>query len=144
MIKIKPAGPGDYDTLMRIWTSSVQATHHFLQEEDFLWYQANIADLFFPQVSLYGLWDEAGMLQGFLGVSQEMIEMLFIDADARGMGYGKDLLHYATETLALKKVDVNEQNEQAVDFYKSQGFKVYERSDKDGMGKDYPILHMQL
>ena len=39
---------------------------------------------------------------------------------------------------------LNEQNIQAVGFYKYIGFNVYKRSDLDGEGKEYPILHMQL
>jgi putative acetyltransferase len=41
-------------------------------------------------------------------------------------------------------VDVNEQNEQAVGFYLKMGFQVEGRSDEDGFGKPYPLLHMRL
>ncbi|RQO30358.1 GNAT family N-acetyltransferase [Taibaiella sp. KBW10] len=142
-MNIAPASPNDYDTLMRIWASSVKASHHFLKEADFLWYQEIIADQFFPQVQLYLIKDAQEVPQGFLGTAGDMLEMLFIDAAARGKGYGKALLHFAIHTLAIKKVDVNEQNEEAVAFYLSQGFSVHARSAQDGMGKDYPILHLQ-
>ena len=46
--------------------------------------------------------------------------------------------------MGIAEVDVNEQNIQAVCFYKYIGFNVYKRSDLDGEGKEYPILHMQL
>lgn len=29
-------------------------------------------------------------------------------------------------------------------FYKYMGFSIYKRSNLDGEGKEYPILHMQL
>jgi putative acetyltransferase len=38
---------------------------------------------------------------------------------------------------------VNEQNEQAVGFYRRMGFEVVGRSPDDSMGKPYPLLHMQ-
>lgn len=41
-------------------------------------------------------------------------------------------------------VDVNEQNEQAVGFYKRMGFTINGRTDTDGLGKPYPILQMKL
>ena len=44
----------------------------------------------------------------------------------------------------LFQVVVNEQNNQAVGFYKHIGFNTYKRSDLDGEGKEYPILHMRL
>ena len=61
-----------------------------------------------------------------------------------GTGIGKKLVTYAINHLQVTKVDVNEQNIQAVGFYKHIGFNTYKRSDLDGEGKEYPILHMQL
>ena len=45
--------------------------------------------------------------------------------------------------LQVYKVDVKEQNIQAVGFYLHMGFSVITRSDLDAEGKAYPILHMQ-
>ena len=44
----------------------------------------------------------------------------------------------------VNKVDVNEQNPQALGFYQHYGFEVIDRSPLDGSGKPYPILHMAL
>jgi putative acetyltransferase len=41
-------------------------------------------------------------------------------------------------------VDVNEQNEQAVGFYRHLGFEVEGRSSVDGLGLPFPLLHMRL
>ena len=68
----------------------------------------------------------------------------FIDNKYRGAGIGKKLITYAIDNLQVTKVDVNEQNVQAVGFYKYMGFNIYKRSNLDGEGKEYPILHMQL
>ena len=81
---------------------------------------------------------------GFIGVAEGNIEMLFIHNDYRGRGVGKLLAHYAIENLQALKVDVNEQNTQAVEFYKHIGFTVICRSELDSDGKSYPILHMKL
>lgn len=48
------------------------------------------------------------------------------------------------KNLEVKKVDVNEQNEQALGFYEHHGFKTIGRSELDASGKPYPILHMAL
>ena len=68
----------------------------------------------------------------------------FIDNKYRGAGIGKKLITYAIDNLQVTKVDVNEQNVQAVGFYEYMGFNIYKRSNLDGEGKEYPILHMQL
>ncbi len=81
---------------------------------------------------------------GFIGVSGKHLEMLFIDADSRSKGYGKILLNYAIEHLGITTLDVNEQNEQALGFYKKMGFSITGKSEKDAEGKDYPIFHLEL
>ena len=70
--------------------------------------------------------------------------MLFIHPEYRGKGIGKTLLDYSIDKLKVTKVDVNEQNEQAVGFYKYCGFEVIKRSELDSSGKPYPTLHMEL
>jgi putative acetyltransferase len=80
----------------------------------------------------------------FIGIHGENLEMLFIAGDQRNNGYGKFILNYAVENLNIKKVDVNEQNVQAIGFYKKFSFRTIGRSDKDSKNKNYPILHFSL
>ncbi|MNT84650.1 putative N-acetyltransferase YjaB [compost metagenome] len=70
--------------------------------------------------------------------------MLFIAPEHRGEGLGKQLLRYALEHLNADELDVNEQNPQALGFYLKQGFEVIGRSEVDGMGQPYPLLHMRF
>jgi putative acetyltransferase len=63
---------------------------------------------------------------------------------AREKGVGRVLLINAIEELKVNKVDVNEDNPQAVGFYEKFGFTTYKRSELDASGKPYPILHMKL
>lgn len=132
----------DYPRLMEIWESAVLNTHDFLKEEDFLYYK-ELLPVYFQYVTLLGF-EQEGMLVGFMGIAEGNLEMLFVDNNYRGMGIGKKLITYAISNLQVTKVDVNEQNAQAVGFYKHIGFNVSQRSDLDGEGKEYPILHMQL
>ena len=132
----------DYPRLMEIWESAVLSTHDFLKEEDFLNYKEHLP-VYFQHVTLFGF-EQEGILIGFMGIAERNLEMLFIDNNYRGTGIGKKLITYAIDNLQVTKVDVNEQNTQAVGFYKHIGFSVYKRSSLDGEGKEYPILHMQL
>jgi putative acetyltransferase len=70
--------------------------------------------------------------------------MLFLQPGARGKGIGKMLLQHAIEMLGVTTVDVNEQNEQALGFYKHYGFKVKSRSEFDDTGRPFPIIHLKL
>jgi len=46
--------------------------------------------------------------------------------------------------LNAERLDVNEQNPQALGFYLHEGFEVIGRSETDGLGQPYPLLHMKL
>jgi len=139
---INTAVKKDYARLRDIWESAVKETHHFLKEEDFEFYKSQLFS-YFDYVDLYVYKDNKEQILGFLGVADSKIEMLFIDSESRGTGIGKRLLTYAMEELKAYKLDVNEQNEQAIGFYLHQGFKVIRRSEYDSEGKDYPLLHLE-
>ena len=81
---------------------------------------------------------------GFIVTDENRLEMLFITPNNRGKGTGKLLLQYAINQLGITEVDVNEQNPQAVGFYQYMGFIQYARSEIDGEGNPFPILHMKL
>ena len=114
----------------------------FLQRKIFYYYKEQLS-VYFQYVALFGF-EQEGILIGFMGIAEGNLEMLFITNNYWGTGIRKKLVTYAINHLQVTKVDVNEQNIQAVGFYKYIGFSVYKRSDLDGEDKEYPILHMQL
>lgn len=142
-IAIEVPVAADYPELILVWEASVRATHDFLQEEDIQFYKPLILNEYLKAVDLYCVKNN-DTIAGFMGLSESSIEMLFIHPDFRGSGIGKNLLQFAVNELKVNKVDVNEQNDQALGFYLKMGFKVVNRSELDGMGKPYPILHMEL
>lgn len=129
----------DYPRLLAIWESAVKATHDFLTKEDFEYYKERMFT-YFSQVSLYACRADDGELAGFVGVAGTSIEMLFVDDAYRGLGIGRELLQFAIEHLRADRLDVNEQNGQAIGFYTHMGFKPVGRSAHDGEGKNYPLL----
>lgn len=132
----------DYEMLAGIWERSVLATHSFLKEEDFHEIKAALIPDYFPNVNLYAIADK-GVYVGFIGLSPDSIEMLFIDCDCRGQGYGSALIEFAKQ-YGVTKVDVNEQNPSALNFYKAKGFHIMSRDVTDDAGRPYPILHLSL
>ena len=130
--------------MVNVWEASVRATHHFLKEEDIEYFKPLILNTYLDAVELRCIRNSEHKVVGFLGVAEQNIEMLFIDPKYRGKKIGKALLNYAITKLNVTKVDVNEQNEQAVGFYKHLGFEVIGRSELDASNKPYPTLHMQL
>jgi putative acetyltransferase len=135
----------EFPALLAIWENSVKATHHFLLPGHLEFFKQVIEKQeVFSHVNMLCVRDENNTILGFMGTSEDNLEMLFIDSAARGKGIGSLLLRHAIHNLNIRKVDVNEQNEQAIQFYERFGFKTISRSETDGMGMPYPILHMQL
>jgi len=134
----------EYTEIVAVWEASVRATHHFLSEEDIQHYKPLILTTYLAAVSLTCIRDTEKNIIGFLGVADQNLEMLFIHPAQRGKRIGYTLLMHAIESLNVKNVDVNEQNEQAVGFYHYCGFETIGRSELDATGKPYPILHMEL
>ncbi|MFD2201389.1 GNAT family N-acetyltransferase [Shivajiella indica] len=134
----------DYkDQLVSVWGKSVARTHHFLKLTDFVEIRELVKQMDFTQFEVYCLIQEQKVL-GFVGLTGNKVEMLFLDPDHIGKGLGRKLMDFAIQELKANEVDVNEENTNAVTFYKKLGFEVYERSDKDDQGRDYPILKMRL
>ena len=142
MIKIVRCDRLDYAVLAGIWERSVRASHDFLPEEVIVEIRNRLIPEYFPAVEIYAV-DVNGVLTGFVGQSGDKIEMLFVDGNQRGHGYGTALLDFAVKRGAVS-VDVNEQNPLALEFYLSKGFQVVGRDNTDDSGREYPILHLSL
>ena len=143
-LEIDTVNKTEYIAILDVWESSVRATHHFLKEEDIQYFKPLILNTYLDAVELSCIRTDDKKIVGFLGVAAQNLEMLFIHPAYRGNKIGKALLKYAIDTLHVYKVDVNEQNEQAVGFYNYCGFETVGRSELDASGKPYPTLHMEL
>lgn len=131
-----------FDALTDIWEHSVRATHDFLSETDICSIRLTLATDYFPNVDIYGITEDE-ILVGFIGIRDDMIEMLFIDNFYFGKGYGSLLIEHALRKGAIK-VDVNEQNKSALMFYRAKGFNITGKDETDEAGRPYPILHLSL
>ncbi|WP_432944769.1 GNAT family N-acetyltransferase [Kribbella sp. CA-253562] len=136
--------PDEYAEATRIWEASVRATHDFVTEADLDVFRPLVAASFGQLEHLAGLRDDDGRLLGFAGATAGKLEMLFLAPEARGRGGGTLLLDHARRVFGVTAVDVNEQNPQAVGFYLHHGFTVSGRSERDGTGKPYPLLHLTI
>lgn len=141
---IHPVAAGDIPRLVEVWEASVRATHHFLSEDDIQFFKPAVREELYGALELACVRDVDGRLAGFVGVADGKVEALFLHPELRGRGAGRLLLEHAVTALGGTRVDVNEQNEQAVGFYRRMGFETEGRSPLDAMGKPFPLLHMRL
>jgi len=141
-IKIVSANRNDYPQLVAIWEQSVRMTHHFLSPADIAFYKRFMEASVLATLDVYCLKCN-NEISGFLGMKGKSLEMLFISPTQIGKGLGKSLLHFAIKK-GVNRVEVNEQNEAALEFYLRFGFQVESRQPIDGFGKPYPILSLKL
>ncbi len=129
------------DELIDVWEKAVRSTHHFLSEEDLDYYRPRIRDIYFDAVELYVVRNPNVL--AFMGLSEDMVEMLFVLPSEQGKGYGSALLNYAFEEKRIRKIDVNEQNTEAYQFYINRGYHAVSKDETDADGKPYPIIHLE-
>ena len=130
------------ELLLGVWESSVRATHLFLSEQEIEGIKQYVPQALRVVPHLI-IAEEDGAIAAFAGIDGRKIEMLFVAAQSRGRGIGRQLLQYAFDIYAVNELTVNEQNPQAIAFYEHMGFRVCKRSDIDEQGNAYPILYMK-
>ena len=129
--------------ILEVWEKSVLETHDFLKPDDFQSIKEVVRTIDFNSLEVYCL-VQSNELAGFIGVLDHKVEMLFLSPVYFGKKLGKKLMDFAVGELKATKVDVNEQNTKALRFYQKLGFEIYERTEKDDQGNDYPLLRMKL
>ncbi|XDD49338.1 GNAT family N-acetyltransferase [Leptospira sp. WS92.C1] len=130
--------------MISLWERSVRETHKFVSPEDIEYFKSLVVDIDFTLFRVFCCLSEDESLIGFIGVSENKIEMLFLEPEQIGNGIGRLLIEFAIQELKATEVDVNEQNLHAVLFYSKFGFRTYDRTELDSAGKNYPILKMRL
>ena len=128
--------------LTEVWERSVRATHAFLSEDDIVRLRGMVPRAFAEVPHLLVARCEDRII-GFAGTDGAFLEMLFLDAAARGMGAGRLFLERATELYGVRELSVNEQNPYAVGFYEHMGFSTYRRTETDEQGDPFPLLYMR-
>lgn len=139
---IRPSRPSDRDALLDLWLRSVRATHAFLSPADIDALVPAVRDGALAMLEVWVLADADDRPLGWMGLDGAKLEALFLSPDHARMGGGSRLLAHARQLKGALTVDVNEQNPQALRFYEAWGFTVIARSETDGEGRPFPLLHL--
>jgi putative acetyltransferase len=142
-VTIRPSRPDEGPRLVEIWAAAVDATHGFLSAGDRVAIEREV-DGFLPRAEALVAVDGDDLPIGFMILDGDDLAALFIDAKHHAKGVGGAMVTHALAGRRRLTVDVNEQNAQAVGFYEHLGFRVTGRSELDGQGRAYPLLHMRL
>src|SRR5690606_36180502 len=88
---IEQVSPTDYIKLAELWEDSVRTTHDFLSDADIAAMRPRLLAEWLPAVALRVYRGSGDRILGFIGLSEEKVEMLFVASNARGRGIGRRL-----------------------------------------------------
>lgn len=124
----------DLDTVMKIWLESNIEAHDFIPE--FFWtknFQAVKSAIAEAEVYVY---EEKGEIIGFIGLLENYIAGIFVKAQKRSGGIGKQLLNEVKKGHKQLSLHVFTANIRAVRFYENQGFQIMTQSVNEDTGFD--------
>lgn len=114
----------DIEDVSKIWLDTNIKAHDFIPEK---YWQDNfeIVKEMLLQAEIYIYEnDDTKEIQGFVGLSDNYIEGIFVCSENQSKGIGKQLLEFVKKSKKELKLNVYEKNIRAVKFYKREGFKI--------------------
>lgn len=113
----------EIDFIMKIWLDTNIEAHDFIAEDYWINNYDNVKEMI-PNADIY-VFNEDGIIKGFIGIVEERyIAGLFVIKDYQGEGIGKQLINYCSSKYKNLQLDVYVKNEQAINFYNKNNFKI--------------------
>ena len=139
---IRELQKSDIDQVADIWLDTNLKAHYFISAQ----YWKNNFKLvkeMLSQAEVY-VYENDKMIQGFIGLSGEYIEGIFVSVEMQSHGIGRLLLDYIKNRKTKLFLNVYQQNTCAISFYKREGFEIKSyRLDKATGEKDYFMTWQQ-
>lgn len=131
----------DLGTVMQIWLHGNLNAHAFIAASFWRGHFEMVRDLLL-QAELYVHENEAPrQIDGFIGLTENHIEGIFVAKSARSKGIGRALLGYAKSRKPRLTLSVYQKNERALAFYQREQFTVQsEGIDEDTNEADIQML----
>lgn len=91
------------------------------------------------QATVY-VYEDKQEIQGFVGLSDEYIEGIFVSAEMQSQGIGKILLNYVKGKRNNLLLNVYQKNARAISFYQREGFEIQCNGIDEATGeRDYAM-----
>lgn len=130
----------DLDAVMQIWLHGNLDAHPFIPASFWTDHFEMVRDML-PQAELYVHENEAPrQIDGFIGLTENHIEGIFVAKAARSKGIGKALLKYAKSRKPRLTLGVYQKNERALAFYQREQFVVH----SEGIDEDTNEAEIQM
>lgn len=139
---IRKLRKADINRVANIWLEANLKAHYFVSAQYWKNHFESVKELLL-QAEVY-VYENDRKIQGFIGLSGEYIEGIFISAEMQSHGIGKLLLNYAKTRKNKLSLNVYQKNVRAISFYQREGFKNQcEDLDKSTGEKEYVLMWQQ-
>ena len=132
----------DIERVVDIWLDTNLKAHYYIPRQ----YWKNNIDLvkeMLPQAEVY-VYEDDKMIQGFVGISNEYIEGIFVSDEMQSCGIGKLLLDYIKNKKVRLRLNVYQKNTRALSFYQREEFNIQCEGFDGATGeKEYTMLWQQ-
>ena len=126
----------DINRVADIWLKTNLKAHFFIPEQYWISNYEFVKEML-PQAEVY-VYEDDKMIQGFIGVSDEYIEGIFVSDEMQSCGIGKMLLDYIKDKKDKLQLKVYQKNVRAISFYQREGFTIQsEEMDEFTREKEY-------
>ena len=132
----------DINKVAEIWLDTNIKTHYFISAQ---YWKSNfeLVKELLLQATVY-VYEDKQEIQGFIGLSNEYIEGIFVSAEMQSQGIGKFLLNYVKGKRNKLILNVYQKNTRAISFYQREGFEIqYSGLDEATGEKDYVMAWQQ-
>lgn len=120
----------DMDSVLEIWLEASIQAHDFIEREFWESKVDAMKTLYIPSCQTY-VFEEAGVVKGFLSVVDETLAALFVSPGSQGNGIGRQLIAKAKTLQNHWRLTVYTENKKSVQFYQKQGFDIIkEQTDR--------------
>lgn len=128
----------DLDTVMKIWLETNIAAHGFISEN---YWQGNyeLVKRILPEATIF-VFEKDDVILGFIGLTENYIAGIFIDAKSQSQGIGKALLDYVKKSHSPLSLQVYKKNSCAVRFYLREDFVVLNEQTDENTGETELVM----
>lgn len=125
---------------MSIWLDTNIKAHNFISKEYWIDNYEMVKNIL-PQAEIYVYEDDnTNQIEGFIGLSDDYIEGIFVKEAARSRGIGKQLLIYVRESKPTLSLKVYQKNIRAINFYQRERFLIQSESIDDSTNEKEFIM----
>lgn len=138
-IEIRSLQEDEIKYAVQIWLEASKEAHRFIAPDFWESKVSEMETVWLPAADNFGLLKN-GKLTGFFSLVDERLAAIFILPEEQGKGYGKLLINCAKKLKTQLTLSVYEKNQSALEFYKKNGFQIFDNQIDEATGENEIIM----